>query len=254
MLETSTIVRARDFRTRWLHRRATELGEPWRMHRKLWEFAQIAQVYAERLVFGGRVLGFGVGREPLPAWFACRGADVVATDRPDAAPEWADTGQWARGLDDLRRPWCPDAVFTNRVRFEPVDMNAIPFHLRDFDLTWSCGSFEHIGGFDQSIEFFSRQMQCLCRGGLAVHTTEYAPQNDQPTLNAPTLVSFRLQELQRLIDRVTADGGEFFPLDVVPGDEPEDLRIDVEPYTPEHLSLRIGHCVTTSIVLIAQKI
>ncbi len=58
------------------------LGEGFKLHRKLWEFCYIAQALRERGLVrpGARGLGFGVGREPLVAYFAGQGCAVVATD------------------------------------------------------------------------------------------------------------------------------------------------------------------------------
>lgn len=253
---TSCVVRARDFREPWLPERARELAHPLMVHRKLWEFCAIAQVCREHGVPGARALGFGVGLEPLAAWFASRGATVVATDRPDETLEWDDTNQHAVGLEHLRHPdVCPDAEFEARVSFRPVDMNEIPDELcrGEFDFTWSAGSFEHIGGIDRGLDFFCRQMACLKPGGLAVHTTEFNMFSYQPTMEQPNLVLFRVQELQVLAERLAAQGDRLWPLDLASGIEPDDLYIDSPPYRLPHLKLALGAFTTTSVLLVARK-
>src|SRR5262245_15853387 len=104
MLYRSQIVRMEDFRSYWLRQRAAEMDEDFQIHRKLWEFAVIAQIYKERIGHGGRVLGFGCGREPLPAWFAAQDARVLATDRPDVTWQWSDTGQHGIDVTGFYRP------------------------------------------------------------------------------------------------------------------------------------------------------
>jgi SAM-dependent methyltransferase len=226
------------------------------LHRKLWEFCIIAQVYHERISRGGAVLGFGVGLEPLAAWFANRNAAVIATDRPDDTEEWDKTNQHAKNINTLRRPLvCPDALFDERVRFMPINMNDIPSGVRHgvFDFTWSSGSFEHLGSIEHGLDFFCKQMECLKPGGLAVHTTEYNPKHSESTLNAPNLVLFRAQELHKLSSRLEDQGDYLWQLDLRAGSEEEDAHIDEPPYGLPHLSLKVGPFTTTSIVLIAQR-
>jgi 2-polyprenyl-3-methyl-5-hydroxy-6-metoxy-1,4-benzoquinol methylase len=255
-LDACCVVRARDFRQPWFAERAAELGEPLVVHRKLWEFCVIAQVCREHMAPGARALGFGVGLEPLAAWFARQGASVLATDRPDETMEWDDTHQHARGMEQLRHPGvCPDTEFEARVRFLPLDMNAIPDELcrGAFDFTWSAGSFEHIGGIDQGLEFFRRQMACLRPGGLAVHTTEYNPIAYAPTLEEHNLSLFRVQELAILAERLAVQGDRLWPLDLASGLEDADQHIDRAPYGLPHLKLALGSFVTTSVLLVARR-
>jgi SAM-dependent methyltransferase len=259
-ITTSRVVRAVDFEQPWFKRIAGELGEQMNLHRKLWEFCAIAQVYQEQVGSANRparALGFGVGREPLAAWFAAQGASVIATDRPDATREWADTGQHAASLADLRRPAvCDPATFDERVRFLFVDMNAIPANLKCglYDFTWSSGSFEHIGSLDRGINFFCEQMKCLRPGGIAAHTTEFNPHNDEPTLNAHDIVLYRQDDLFKLMDRLTAQGDALWPLDLERGNTPADAHIDRPPYGLPHLRIIVtGMFVTTSILLVARR-
>jgi hypothetical protein len=253
---TSRVVRAREFREPWFAERASELGEPHKMHRKVWEFCTIAQVAHDLMPSNAKALGFGVGLEPLAAWLAARGATVVATDRPDTTAEWDNTNQHAVSLEHLRHPGvCPDAEFDERVRFLPLDMNEIPDDLckGEFDFTWSAGSFEHIGGIDKSIDFYCRQMECLRPGGLSVHTTEFNMFSYKPTMDEHNLVMFRVQELQVLAERLAAQGDELWPMDLASGVEPADLYIDSAPYTLPHLKVAVGPFVTTSVLLVARR-
>ena len=126
-------------------------GEPVQRHRKLWEWFYITQVLWERglLQPGRRGLGFAVGNEPLVALFASFGCQIVATDLHEKKAQrlgWVDTNQHANSLEVLNQfGVCEPASFRQLVSFRPVDMNAIPDDLRDFDFTWSACSFEHVG-------------------------------------------------------------------------------------------------------------
>lgn len=255
MQQTSRVVRAQEFREPWFVERTAELHEPTQIHRKLWEFCVIAQGYKQLCQPHSKVLGFGVGLEVLPAWFAAQGATVVATDHPNVTARWDSTGQHATSLESLRRSnVCPDEVFDERVTFAPLDMNAIPTGLHgQFDFTWSTGSFEHLGSIEKGLRFFCEQMRCLKPGGIAVHTTEFNSNNTDATRNDEDLVFFRRQELERLSDMLAEQGDELFSLDLTQGGEPEDLHVDKYPFGLPHLRLEVGPYVTTSVVLMARR-
>lgn len=311
---TSRRVRAEDFSADWFRAIIAEMDEPLKMHRKLWEYAVIAKVYLERIdptfsdagrlmyqrrvmedldrninspVRRPRVLGFGVGHDPLPAWFAMRGAEVVATDKPaeDTIKTWKSTGQHAAGKDQLRRSKGTTDEDWRRVCFIPHDMTqednlyrAYASSITDdngqgyFDLTFSCGSFEHIGGLAASMDFFVRQMAFLKPGGVAVHTTEYSINHNR--YDSADLCLFRSRDIAILARRLAEQGDLLLPFDSTPGTSSADCYIDQPPYVgnittpnedtlhaaglklgsvgPWHLNMALttGH-VTTSIVLIA---
>jgi hypothetical protein len=253
----SARVRAGDFTQPWMSDRVRELNLRSALHRKVWELAVIAQIYHERIGAGGRVLGFGVGKEPLPAWFASRGANVLATDKPIelSASGWAETDQHASSVNDL--PYediCDEETFHELVSFAPVDMNQVHALTAEYDLTWSCGSFEHIGGIQRSLEFFCNQMSCLKPGGVAVHTTEFNFLSNGDTIDNPQLCLLRRRDLDRLRSMLESQDDELLDFDLEPGDAPADMYIDPPPYTGEmHLNLQIGAHASTSIVLVAVK-
>jgi hypothetical protein len=308
MITHSSRVRAADFSSPWLQSRAREMNlDPSRLHRKTWECAIIAQIYRENVdplhADHPRCLGFGVGREPLPLWLYNQGADVTATDYPGDNPAWTSTNQHAANLADLgffdvcaecqgggyflgtpttRCNSCQGSgkLSDKRIQFLPVDMNNIPANLLSgsFDFAWSCGSFEHVGGIEQSLSFFCRQMSCLKPGGIACHTTEFNldSANSQfrlgwyeSTLNTRDLCLFRWQDLTDLAGRLWAQGDYLFPPDLTPSSSesdpsssasvaahPADIYVDSHPYTSDyHLNIRIGSTAfkTTSICLIARK-
>jgi SAM-dependent methyltransferase len=238
----------------------SEIREPFRLHRKFWEFAYIAQCLEERgmLQPGRRGLGFGVGREPLAAVFANRGCAIVATDlTANAATRlgWAQSNQHASALETLNeRRICDPVAFTRLVQFRNVDMNAIPDDLAGFDFTWSSCCFEHLGSIANGARFIEQQMNCLKPGGIAVHTTELNLSSDRETIdNNPVIVLFRRTDLMAIARRL-ARLGHKIDLDLTLGDQVADNFIDVPPYQNEHcLRIEWDRFVTTSVGLVIQK-
>ena len=257
----SCLVKASDFNQPWFMQRKMELDHKdyFRIHRKLWEFCAIAQVYEDyfywnvdslvaRQLQPFKAIGFGVGTDPLAGWLFQRNCDVTATDldiNDPRAEEWTSTHQHA---SNKNYDYCT---------YRSVDMNNIPDDLKQgqFDFTWSCGSFEHIGSIDASLRFFCEQMKCLRPGGISAHTTEYNYANNHETLQAKNLVLFRKQDLERLAEMLKSQGDELLPLDLSIGDQPEDVIVDEPPYDTDtpHLKLRVGGFLTTSILLIARR-
>lgn len=78
----------------------TELKSKPKFQRKQWEFVYILQALHERGVLqkGMRGVGFGVGKEPLPALFAKYDVEVLATD---LSPEKAASAGWVVGDQHL---------------------------------------------------------------------------------------------------------------------------------------------------------
>lgn len=245
-----------EFDEPWFLERERELAERRRIHRKLWEFVALAQVYHDTISHGGRVLGFGVGREPLPAWFAARGADVLATDKPE--PDYWKSDQYANGLDEVVYEGICDArTFRKQVAFQKVDMLAIPEELKEgkFNFTWSASCFEHLGSIEKGLNFFVEQMRCLAPGGIAAHVTEYNTESNAGTLQAWNIVAFRLRDLEELKRRLAAQGDALWPLDVTCGTAPEDAVVDDPPFDERepHLSLRLAGYAFTSLMIVASR-
>jgi hypothetical protein len=238
------------------------LHQPWRLHRKLWEFCFVCQALYERglLESGKRGLGFAVGEEPLPALFAARGCEVVATDleaSDERAQVWANSAQLATSVKKLERPEiCDPELFRQRVSFRPVDMNSIPRDLRGFDFTWSSCSFEHCGSIELGLDFVVNQMECLKPGGVGVHTTEFNLSSNEDTLMEGGTVIFRMKDIQRLIDRLEEAGHQVEPLSLTLGKTKADRHIDTFPYAEApHLKLLLAErFVSTSIALIIRKV
>ncbi len=229
-------------------------------HRKSWEWCYIMEALDRRHVLrhGQRVVGFGVGREPIVPALAALGAVVVATDQPsERAGAWSTSGQHASELNALRRPSvCPDDQFARLVSFEPVDMNAIPTHLYGFDGLWSSCCFEHLGSPDAGFDFVMAAMDCLRPGGVAVHTTEFDCGDHvdiavHGSIAAGDYVCFyRARDLRRLVRRLRDAGHAVRCNFYVSSSHPAERKVDVPPYTHNpHMRLRVGDRVMTSFGL-----
>nr|MBA3710591.1 methyltransferase domain-containing protein [Planctomycetota bacterium] len=258
----SQLCREKDFHQSWYRDWIAACYQPFHLHRKQWEHVAIAQALEERGLLrpGMRGLGFGVGQEPLPALFASRGCDIVATDLPlDRAGslEWSRTNEHSSTAATLNRSGiCPPETFDRRVTFRFEDMNSISADLVDFDFTWSSCALEHLGSLDAGWSFLLDQHRCLKPGGWAVHTTEYNVFSDHRTWASGSTVLYRKRDLLVLQRAARTRGLELEALDLSLGDLPNDFFIDYWPYhASPHLKLLVAdEFVTTSIVLILKKV
>jgi SAM-dependent methyltransferase len=256
----STLCRQDSFDTPHYAYWSQKLGYAPRYHRKIWEFVFICQALSERglLKAGARGLGFGVGEEPLPAYFASLGCLLTGTDMaPEAATAagWTETNEYAAGKDTLRRPSiCDDATFDANVEFRTCNMNEIADDLTGYDFCWSACALEHLGSIEHGLAFIERSIDCLRPGGFAVHTTEYNLTSNTETPSEGGTVLFRRRDLEALHHRLAAKGHAMAPLDLDPGYGELDRYIDVPPYRDEpHLKLALWGYACTSIGIIVQK-
>jgi len=238
----------------------TRLDEGLRYHRKIWEFVFICQALWERHAIrpGARGLGFGVGGEPLSAYFASEGCSVVATDMEiERALEmgWTLSNEHAAGKETLRRPViCPNDLFDANVTFRTCDMNAIPDDLTDFDFCWSACALEHLGSIEKGLAFIERSILCLKPGGWAVHTTEYNFSSNLETVDNMDTVLLRRRDFELLVQRLTALGYRVAPLNFDIGDEPLDRYLDLMPYRDQpHLKMALWGFGVTSFGVIVQR-
>ncbi len=228
-------------------------------NRKQWEFVYICEALSQRgmLATGKRGLGFGVGKEPLPALFASLGCNIVATDLdPTAAAssDWIPSSQHAAQLSDLNElNICEPRLFSDRVTFRAEDMNQISADLVGFDFTWSACAFEHLGSIRHGLDFFLNSLKCLKPGGVAVHTTEFNLSSNFSTIEAHNLVLFRRFDIESLASKVRQLGCELVPVNYNPGDRAIDRHYDIPPYNNTHLRIHLDRFIFTSIGLIAIK-
>lgn len=240
----------------WFRSWCEALGERPRFHRKLWERAYIIHTLdcLGMLGPGRRGVGFGVGREPLVAFFSGRGCEIVATDLPPTAREarvWSSAHQHGE-LDDLLRPGlCPEARFRELVTVRRVDMRSLPPDLAGFDFCWSACALEHLGSLEAGMDFVRQSMRTLVPGGIAVHTTELNVTSDGTTISSGPTVLYRRRDLEALARELEAAGHEVAALDLEPGDGVLDEYVDVPPYSVEpHLKIWLDEYTITSVALV----
>lgn len=256
----STLCRQESFETPYFSYWTQRLCEGLRYHRKLWEFVFICQALWERgaVVPGARGLGFGVGAEPLSAFFASQNCRILGTDMDAELAEamgWTLTNQHAVGKEALRKPAvCPDDLFTENVSFQACDMNDVPAEFVDFDFCWSACALEHLGSIEKGLAFIERSIQCLKPGGWAVHTTEFNTSSNDETVDNLGTVLFRRRDFEALAARLTQQGHTVVPFDFNLGDRPVDRFIDVPPYREQpHLQMALSGFSTTSFGIIVQR-
>ncbi len=235
---------------------------PQRPHRKAWEWCAIAQTLLERAMLepGRKGCGFAVGTEPLPAAFAHRGVEILATDQAmtEEAAAWVTTGQHAASLESLFRPELIDReTFDARVRFRPADMRelALPW-AEQFDFVWSSCSIEHLGSLADGLAFVVASTELLVSGGVAVHTTEFNVASNDATLEAGSSVIYRRRDIEALDQMLRAHRCGLASCDFYAGDHRFDLNFDIPPYgdaSRQHIKLLLGGHIATSMLLIIRK-
>lgn len=228
-------------------------------HRKVWELIYIYAAFdrAGLLAPGNRLLGFGIGMEPLPSAFAARGAQVLATDAPPQVIHnmgWDTTGQHSSGREALYRDYLIDRdSFDERVAHDFVDMNNVPASLKDFDGCWSACALEHLGNIEMGLNFIENSLATLRPGGLAIHTTELNLSSPDRTFDKHNLALFRRRDFELLALRLTSQGHQVAPLNFHPGSGEFDRHVDLPPFSLPHLKLEVGGFVTTSFGMIITK-
>lgn len=256
---TSQLCTESQFNTELYKHWCDELKTKPKYHRKQWEFIYILQALDERFLLkkGMKGVGFGVGKEPLPALFVKYGVQVLATDLASDAAEasgWIVGNQHLSLVKDLNiRGLASDQEMERLVKIRYVDMRHIPDDIRDYDFTWSACALEHLGSIELGLQFIENSLKTLKPGGVAVHTTEYNLSSDTDTLTSGSTVIFRKKDIQELVKRLTAQGHEVY-VNYNFGSGKLDKYIDLPPYkSKEHLKLSISNYVSTSIGLIIRK-
>lgn len=268
---TSRVCRQADIEHDWLRHWCGRLRMVPSYHRKVWEDCFVLQALWEAgmLAPGRRALGFAVGREWLPAFFAGLGIEVLATDLDPAdarAREWIETGQHAPASDKLFQPHLVgEEAFARLVRHRAVDMNAIPEDLKRgrFDFLWSVCSLEHLGSLERGEDFVVEAMRCLRPGGVAVHTTEFNLDAEGDTIERGPTVLYQRRHLDRLAARLAAAGHRMLRLDSHPGTGVLDRLVDLPPFPHEaaspfgvveapHLRLALDGYPVTSVGIVVR--
>ena len=222
-------------------------------HRKPWEYAFILERarQADLLAPGRRALGFGVGREPIPAVLASFRIDVLATDQAaGSADHWVESGEHAADLRALARPGIvDDATLAHHVTFAPMDMNDVTPDLGTYDLVWSACAIEHLGTPRTGLDFVLQTAEMLEPGGVAVHTTELELTPRAETADYGHCAVYRAHDLEALAAELRSRGFEIDLNLYVPMATPRDRFVALAPYPatdPSHLKLQLFDSVSTS--------
>ena len=257
-----------DFSQDYFKRISSELSHQIndRLHRKTWEFVYIIKALEDHglLREGKTGIGFAVGEEPLPSYFASKGVAVLATDlgmEADTAKAWAETSENALG--DVNKLYKESIVsrevFERNVKYMDLDMNHIPDDIGTFDFCWSSCAIEHVGGLNQSKQFLKNMIKVLKPGGIAVHTTEFNLWSNDETEEYGYQVIYRRKDLEEIQEWLLSHGCEM-ELSFKRSRGSVDMYLPMPPYPSEdkrhHLNLLVGMVkkfASTSFGLIIKK-
>ncbi|HSX45774.1 MAG TPA: hypothetical protein VLG27_02085 [Candidatus Saccharimonadia bacterium] len=266
MLRSHSII-WRDFDSGWYGRWAGKLkqtpagrGNFALRANKFWQNAVMAQMLDERgkLKPGSSGIGFGVGKERLPALFASLGAHVQATDQDFTkanAKRWTND-QLAEGVFSLNEDGiCPPKRFNELVGFSAVDMTKIPkAHHGKYDFLWSNCALGHLGSIPKGLSFIENSLDCLKPSGVAVHTTEVNVLSDDETVKTGNTVIFRPQDIYKLCVKLTQKGYLCSPLRLSNGRQPEDLAVSLDPaWGTDCTRILVDGHLATQVVLQIRK-
>lgn len=245
----------------FMHPRFSELSAflalPPMFHRKYWEWVLIIHTAITNHVGPGRrVLGFGVGAEPLSSAFAKLGATVVGTDAPPeigVGQGWSkDQVSFAESAEKLFDPKIVDrTAFERLVSFEVCDMNNIRRDLTGFDFCWSSCCLEHLGSLKHGLDFIVNSVESTLKvGGIACHTTEFNMSSNDATVEDGPTVLYRKCDLEQLIGELRRRGHKVDDIRISPITSHVDTYVDTPPYSvPPHLKLDLYGHTSTSIGL-----
>lgn len=268
MLNSHSLIDS-DFATSWYKRWAKELkqdkdnleGHQLKAN-KFWQNAVMVQALYERGLIeeGKTAVGFGVGRERLPALFAKHGVKVTATDqdyRTEKAKHWKKH-ELAIGAQSLNKLGISDTKsFKQNVSYQAVDMNRVPKKFRGkYDIVWSNCALGHLGSIENGLKFIVESAKCLKPGGYAVHTTEVNVISNNITLdNNPETVIFRPRDIHRLSSMLRKEGFRLNPLKLDFGKTKRDQRISISPqFGNDYSKLQVGGYILTQVVLIISRV
>lgn len=233
------------------------------IHRKVWEWVYIVRVLESYncLRPGAKGLGFAVGTEPLPSYFASLGVKVLATDlnpEVEEAKSWIESNQHSGNTISalFKEQLCTRTEFEDNVSFRYVDMNALPDDLQGYDFCWSSCAIEHVGSLAQSKQFLKNMLRCLKPGGVAVHTTEFNLTSDVDTIEEGYSVLFRKKDIEEIREYFLELGCEM-ETSYFRGDARENGHVDIYPFrspgAPHHINLVIDGYASTSFAIVVRK-
>ncbi len=237
-------------------------GEPI-MHRKRWEWVytiEVLEAYG-MLQSGKSGIGFAVGTEPLPSYFASHGVKVLASDLAigeENAESWRESNQNAGGnIQLLYKPeLCAETVFLQNVKYRNINMNHIPPDIGRYDFCWSSCAIEHVGSLALSKRFLKNMLGCLKPGGIAVHTTEFNLSSNESTIESGDSVIFRKRDIEEM-QGWFAGQGHMMEVSFKRSGKEGNNYIDIPPSTgegrPYHISLAANGYAETSFAFVIRK-
>ncbi len=256
-----------DFRTTWYKKWAKLLKQDARhleghalLANKFWQNAIMAQALYERgaLEAGKSGLGFGVGRERLPALFASMGVDVMATDQDfttKKAKHWSQY-ELAEDTNSLNRLSIASAKdFQERVSYQAADMTDIPksFYGK-YDFLWSNCALGHLGSIPEGLRFIVESTKCLKPGGYAVHTTEVNVLSNNKTVDSGDTVIFRPKDFYRLSKMLAEVGCKMEPVVLNFGTTKDDLRVTMHPeFGNDYSKINFKKNLITQVLLVIHR-
>ena len=232
-------------------------------YRKVWEWGYIVEVldHYGMLRNGKKGLGFAVGTEPLPSYFASKGVDVLATD---LSADNQNAGGWAasnaNALGDMNKMWHPEVCtkeqFDSHVSYRDIDMNYIPAEESEYDFCWSSCAIEHVGSLELSKTFLKNMLSTLKSGGVAVHTTEFNLSSNEDTIKTGDSVIFRRRDLEEMRDWFVSQGHLMalsFGREKTEGNSYIDIPPFKSEFKPYHLTLVANGFIETSFGIVVVK-
>lgn len=198
-------------------------------------------------------LGFGVGRERIPALLASRGVQVLASDTPHQPAEV----QLPPGAN-LMALFHPEILhledFEQMVGYRPIDMTVLPPDLDErFDFCWSASALDRLGSLAAASRFLEDSLRMLRPGGLSLHTMALNISSDGATMESPGLTLLRRRDLEELAATLQVQGHEMLPVNFHPGLDPLDAEVATGPNAPPRPKQRHGLLVATSFGLAIRK-
>ena len=150
-------------------------GEKQSMHRKAYEFAQLA-FGLESLGFlheGTRVVSVGAGHEAVLYWLANRVGRVYATDMYEGVWQDVQSREGDAGVIVSPRDYAPFPYREDRLVFMKMDGLRLGFCDHAFDVAYSLSSIEHFGGLAGAIKAVEEMGRVIRPGGILALATEF---------------------------------------------------------------------------------
>ena len=242
------------------------------------QFNQLCREFDYPALISPEALGMGVchpspeagrrieGRQPRHR-FWCRpraiasalckyGAQIVATDASEELGKsvgWVKSDEHSSGVSQLLYPnVVDDDIVRSNIIHRECDMNQIDVDLVDFDFTWSCCCFEHLGSLEAGIEFVINSVEKTLKiGGVACHTTEFNLSSNDDTLREGATVLYRKRDMLELVDRLRERGHGVEAFSVAPDSHYLDGYVDTRAIPTSSWLLR-GY-TTTSVGIVVKR-